>query len=112
MVREAAERVVLALPREDVCPDIVRRRSRYSTTDNPMGRMDSPSLLSSNRKQLASVSASVHFEPIISLRREPVSAIWRTMSTIVVYFSCLAASRSIRPKAGPCGFESEGFPNA
>src|SRR5712671_2349032 len=50
----------------------VRRRSRYSTTGNPMGRMDSPSLLSSNRKQLASVSASVHFKPIISLRRQPV----------------------------------------
>jgi hypothetical protein len=53
----------------------VRRRSRYSTTGSPMGRMDSPSLLSSNRKQLASVSTSVHFKPIISLRREPVSAI-------------------------------------
>jgi hypothetical protein len=36
-----------------------------------MGRMDSPSLLSSNRKQLDSVSASVHFKPIISLRRSP-----------------------------------------
>jgi hypothetical protein len=54
--------------------------------------MDSPSLLSSNRKQLASVSASVHFRPIISLRRHPVSAIWRMMSTVMTYFSCLAAS--------------------
>src|SRR5207249_10772738 len=42
----------------------VRRRSRYSTTGKPTGRMDSPSLLSSNRKQLASMSASVHFRPI------------------------------------------------
>ncbi len=42
---------------------LARRPSRYSTTGSPMGRMDSPSLLSSNRKQLDSVSASVHFRP-------------------------------------------------
>src|SRR3977135_540554 len=63
-----------------------------------MGRMDSPSLLFSNRKQLASASASVHFRPIISLRRQPVSASWRMMSTTVAYFSRLAPSRSIRPQ--------------
>ena len=59
--------------------------------------MDSPSLLSSNRKQLASLSASVHFRLIISLRWQSVSASWWMMSTLVVYFSCLAALRSIRP---------------
>jgi NAD(P)-dependent dehydrogenase (short-subunit alcohol dehydrogenase family) len=57
------------------------RFSRYARTGRPTGRMDSPSLLSSNRKQLASVSASVHFRQIISLRRHPVSAIWRMVST-------------------------------
>lgn len=73
-------------------PALGRRRCRdrrhtveYSTTGNPTGRMDSPSLLSSNRKQLDSLSASVHFRPIISLRLQPVSASWRTMSTIVTY---------------------------
>src|SRR6266849_4204510 len=30
----------------------VRRRSRYSTAGNPIGRMESPSLLSSSRRQL------------------------------------------------------------
>ncbi|MEH2562373.1 hypothetical protein V1289_002000 [Bradyrhizobium sp. AZCC 2289] len=59
--------------------------------------MDSPSLLSSNRKQLAWVSASVHFKVIISLRRQPVNAIWRTISTVVAYFSSWAAARSICP---------------
>ena len=44
-----------------------------------MGRMDSPSLLSSSRKQFASVSAAVHFRPVISLRRQLVSASWQMM---------------------------------
>jgi hypothetical protein len=81
MVREATERIVLTLPRKTYAPtSSVRRRSRYSTTGSPMGRMDSPSLLSSNRKQLGSVSASAHFKPIISLRRQPVRASCRTRS--------------------------------
>jgi hypothetical protein len=80
MVREATERIVLSLPGKTYVPtSSVRRRSRYSTTGKPIGRMDSPSLQISNRKQLASVSASVHFKPIISLRRQSVSAIWRMM---------------------------------
>ena len=76
------------LTRENVCAtSSVRRRSGYSTTGTPMGRMDSPSLLSSSHKQLASVSASVHFRLIISLRRQPVSAISRMMFTIVVFLT-------------------------
>lgn len=71
--------------------------SRYSMTGNPIGRIASPSSLSSNRRQLASVSASAHFRPIISLRRHPVGAIWRMMSTVMAYFSSLAALRSISP---------------
>jgi hypothetical protein len=63
--------------------------------------MDSPSLLSSNRKQLASVSASAHFRPIISLRRLPVSAIWRMMSTAVAYVIAFGAGAvSIDGKSG------------
>jgi len=57
----------------------VRRRSSYSMIGNLMGRMDSPSLLSSSRKQFASVSAAVHFRPVISLRRQLVSASWQMM---------------------------------
>jgi hypothetical protein len=52
----------------------LRRRSKYSTTGNLIGRMDSRSLLSSTHKQLESVSTSIHFQPIISLRRQPASA--------------------------------------
>jgi hypothetical protein len=66
MAREAAERVVLTLTRENVCANIVSTPSlEIFDTGSPMGRTDSPSLLSSNRKQLASVSASFHFKPII-----------------------------------------------
>ena len=74
MVRKAAECVVLTLARQNVCADMVGA-PLLEILDDSTGRMDSPSLLSSNRKQLASVSASVHFKPIISFRREPVSAI-------------------------------------
>jgi hypothetical protein len=56
MAREAAKRVVLTLPRENVRPDVVSAPSFQIFDGSPMGRMDSPSLLSSNRKQLASVS--------------------------------------------------------
>jgi hypothetical protein len=57
MVRKAAECIVLTLPWKTYVPtSLARRRSKYSTTGNPMGRMDSPSLLSSNRTQLALLS--------------------------------------------------------
>jgi hypothetical protein len=38
------------------------------------------------------LSTSDHLRPIISLRRQPVRAIWRMMSTVMVYFSSLAAA--------------------
>jgi hypothetical protein len=68
MVREAAERVVLALPRQDVCAETIGAPSLQIFDDRQPNSMDSPSLLSSNRKQLDSVSASANFKPIISLR--------------------------------------------
>ena len=65
VVGEAAERVVVAVSRgRHRCRYAVfRRSSRNSTTGRPIGRIEVPSLLSIRRRQLASVSASVHIRP-------------------------------------------------
>jgi len=76
MVRETAEGIVFALAGEDVGAEGTDP-APFKVLDN--GQADCanrfPSLLSSNRKQLAWVSASVHFRVTISLRRQPVNAI-------------------------------------
>jgi len=75
MARETAERVVVTLPWEDECPDIEGAPSLEIFDDRqPNGTNGFTLLAVFQPKQLTSVSASVHFKPIISLRRQPVSA--------------------------------------
>lgn len=68
MIGETAERVIGALAWEEVSAGSGEPlRSRYSTTGNPMARVEAPSLLSARRRKLASISASIHLS-LITLR--------------------------------------------
>jgi hypothetical protein len=66
--------------------------------------MDSRSLLSSTHKQLESVSTSIHFQPIISLRRQPASASFQrdmlARSEILALHHSIASARWRKNRRG------------
>lgn len=99
MVRETAERIVLALTGKDIGAGDGLAALLQEFDDRKPDRTNGlASLLSTRRMQLVSVLASIHINEIISERRQPVSAICRMMSTVVTNLSFCAASRSIWPR--------------